>query len=293
MKINKSKIINNILYPHILIILILIIICTLGLILVFKSGIEENVGAYFVYALSFYTLLITTLLVIKIVQKCKNNPITFKFDFVNKYVYDKFFRTRINIIGSLIFDIFYFTFNVFVGVSSNSNWFIFIAFYYLVLSLIRICISLEYKNKRRTKKFMYLFSGISLFFLNMAFMAVILMVVNENKSYVYRGYIIYLMAFCAFYKLGLNIFNYFKFKKYNDYILTLSKTINLVCALISIFSLQTAMITTFSFDDNFKMLMNSLTGIIIWLFVLVISVMFIVKGKNENKLKVKSDEILN
>lgn len=291
MKTNKSKIINNILYPHFLIIFTLIIICTLGLIFVFQNRIEENVCAYFIYALSFYTLSITTLFIIKIVLKYKNNRITFKIDFVNKYVYDKLYRTRINIIGSFIFDIIYFIFNIFVGISSNSNWFIFIAFYYLVLSILRICISLEYRDKKRTKKFMYMFCGISLFFLNMAFLAIIIMVVNENKSYVYRGYIIYLMAFFTFYKLVLNIVNYFKFKKYNDYVLTLSKTINFVCALISIFSLQTAMITTFSADFNYKMLMNSLTGVIIWLFVLVISILFIVKGKNENKHKVKATKV--
>lgn len=288
MKTNKIKIINNILYPHFLVILILIIICTLGLIFVFRNGIKENVCPYITYALSFYTLLITILFVIKIVKKYKNNRITFKIDFVNKYVYDKLFRTRINIIGSFIFDIVYFIFNIFVGISSSSNWFIFIAFYYLVLSFLRIGISLEYRDKKRTKKFMYMFSGISLFFLNMVFMAIIIMVVNENKSYVYRGYIIYLMAFFTFYKLVLNIVNYFKFKKYNDYVLTLSKTINFLCALISIFCLQTAMITTFSADYNYKILMNSLTGIIIWLFVLVISILFIVKGKNENKYKVKA-----
>jgi len=291
MKTNKSKIINNILYPHFLIIFTLIIICTLGLIFVFQKRIEENVCAYFIYALSFYTLSITTLFIIKIVLKYKNNRITFKIDFVNKYVYDKLYRTRINIIGSFIFDIIYFIFNIFVGISSNSNWFIFIAFYYLVLSILRICISLEYRDKKRTKKFMYMFCGISLFFLNMAFLAIIIMVVNENKSYVYRGYIIYLMAFFTFYKLVLNIVNYFKFKKYNDYVLTLSKTINFVCALISIFSLQTAMITTFSADFNYKMLMNSLTGVIIWLFVLVISILFIVKGKNENKDKFKATKV--
>jgi len=291
MKTNKSKIINNILHPHFLIIFTLIIICTLGLIFVFRNKIEENVCAYFIYALSFYTLLTTTLLIIKIVQKYKNNRITFKIDFVNKYVYDKLYRTRINIIGSFIFDIIYFIFNIFVGVLSGSNWFIFIAFYYLVLSILRICISLEYRDKKRTKKFMYMFSGIALFFLNKAFLAIIIMVVNENKSYVYRGYIIYLMAFFTFYKLVLNIVNYFKFKKYNDYVLTLSKTINFVCALISIFSLQTAMITTFSADFNYKMLMNSLTGVIIWLFVLVISILFIVKGKNENKDKFKATKV--
>ncbi len=281
----NKNIIKKLLYPNIFLIIILLIISIVSLFLIFNKKQEESVYAYIAYAISFYTLIVFILGLIKyinLIKKKYRNKTLFRSEFANKYLYNKLYRANLNIILTNLFNLLYCIFYILVGTYYKSIWFITIGIYYLILSLLKFYVIKQYKKNINNYK-LYLFVSILLFILNLALAGIILLVILKNSSYKYNGYIIYVVAIYTFYMLILNIVNYFKYKRFNNNVITLYKTINIVISLVSIFTLQTAMITTFSDNDSFRIEMNTITGVLVWCLILIIGIYLLIKSQNNEK----------
>lgn len=101
-----------------------------------------------------------------------------------------------------------------------------------------------------------------LLFMNVALVGIIILAVHKNSSFVYPGLFIYVMAIYAFYAAITATVNVVKFRKYKSPILSAAKVINLTAALVSVLSLETAMLTQFGAadDDAFRQIMTASTG---------------------------------
>lgn len=90
----------------------------------------------------------------------------------------------------------------------------------------------------------------------------IILIIKQNQIITYPGYLIYIVAMYDFYLIISALVNVFKYRKKNSPILISSKCINLTVAMISMISLEVAMIYQFgSNDSNFKLVMTSCTGL--------------------------------
>lgn len=253
------------------------------LILIFILGKTKSIFSYFIYSMSAYSLVC---LCVELIHKLKESRIVNKIVSIKifqRYLNDFSFRGKINIYQGLIVNTFYAFFRLIVGICYKSTWFISMGIYYLVLTIMKSYLLVCYKRKYDVKK-CYRNIGYGLFLLNIPMGGMIILMIKINAGYSYPGYIIYLSALYTFYTVIAAISNVIKFNKKNDMILSASKVINFVCALMSILALQTAMISRFSSHGNsYRQMMNTITGGIVYILVIMTALYMIIHSKKGMK----------
>ena len=153
------------------------------------------------------------------------------------------------------------------------------AAYYLTLGLMRAGIALSWRRlppdgRGRGAVRCYRRTAFALFFLNLTMGAVILFLVGQGTQTVYPGYTIYASATFTFYMMGL-----VKYRKCGDPVLSASKALNFVAALMSLLGLQDALIQAFSdSDDSWRIMMDTLTGTGVYLAVTATAVVMTVRA---------------
>ena len=116
-------------------------------------------------------------------------------------------------------------------------------------------------------------------FMNQALAAIVVIVIKQNKGFEYSGPLVYAMALYAFYAVITSVINVVKFRKYGSFILSAAKAINLTAALVSMLSLETAMLAQFGGNDVvFRKIMTSATGAGVCMIVLGMAVYMIAKS---------------
>ena len=127
--------------------------------------------------------------------------------------------------------------------------------------------------------------GYGLFLLNIPMGGMIILMIKTNAGYSNPGYIIYLSALYTFYTVIVAVINLVKFHKTGNLILSANKIINFVCALMSILALQTAMIYRFSsHGDSYRQMMNTITGVIVYVLVIMTAFYMIIHSKKGKKV---------
>lgn len=171
---------------------------------------------------------------------------------------------------SLIINIFFAIFNGYVGFTSRSSWYGAMCAYFLTLFFIRLYIVLRKDNKSET---IYRNTGIALLFIEIVLSGALSLLVRSRGGRSYPGVTIYIISAYTFYKLIVSIINVLKAGKQDKaHILALRKISN-VEALMSLLSLQAALL--FSFGDpssSFSKRFNLITGGVIWCIILGIAI---------------------
>ncbi len=282
-----KKLFNQLLYPNVLIIILLTIISSCGLIYVFLYSLDESILAYIIYTLSMYTLTVWVLYIIVFIRLGKFNDIRntlYKNKYICKYCTEFLYRNKVNSFLSFVFNLLYFFFRLIVGIYYESIWFVSLSIYCLIIALLKLMISLCHIKNYFNKK-IYLLTSLTLLLLNIPLLGIIILVIVENNSNVYKGFIIYAIAFYTFYALILSIINMIKYKHSDNNIFKLSKTISFITALVSIFMLEAAMLQTFSSSLELSAIMNSITGGVAWIIIVIYCITLFVKFK-KNKSNV-------
>lgn len=126
----------------------------------------------------------------------------------------------------------------------------------------------------------YRMCGCMLFLINVALVGITILAVKKNAGFSYPGYLIYVMAMYAFYSVITAVMNLVKYRKYGSPILSAAKVINMSTALVSIFSLETAMLAQFGSEstEHFRVIMTALTGTGVSLIVVGMAVFMIVRS---------------
>ena len=126
----------------------------------------------------------------------------------------------------------------------------------------------------------YRLCGIILLCMNQALIGIIVLVVHQNSGFEYPGLLIYAMALYAFYAAITAVVNVVKFRKYGSPIMSSAKVINLTAALVSMLSLETAMIAQFGTGDDasFRQIMSACTGAGVSMIVVGMAVYMIIRS---------------
>lgn len=134
----------------------------------------------------------------------------------------------------------------------------------------------QYSELRRSR-----LCAVILLTLNFALSGVVVLVIKQNRGFEYAGILIYVMAMYAFYITVSAIINIIKCRKYNSPVMTTAKAINLAAALVSMLSLETAMLSEFGSDNHspyFDKIMIGVTGTCVSAILLTMSIYMIVKA---------------
>lgn len=273
---------------------LLISIPAYGLVIYALAG--KNVKpylAYLSYFVSAYALIISITGISGIVrlvrQGIDQHPLVRKalgVPLVSRYLREDMFRAQTGLYQGFFINLLYAGIKLLSGILYRSVWFVTLAVYYILLAVMRASL-LHYVRKDEKNKISewrrYRLCGIILMFMNAALAGIVILVVRQNSGFEYPGMLIYMMAMYAFYAAITAVRNVVKFRKYGSPVMSAAKVINLTAALVSLLSLETAMLTQFGAanDPMFRQIMTASTGAGISLIVLGMAVFMIVRSTRQ------------
>lgn len=287
-----KKIGKKLLFLPVWLMVILALFSATALTVIFTKHLEQTWIAYPIYVIAFYTLTVICVLCSLVLpkryramkQKIYENP------FGNRYMTDVEFRTHVSLYRSLTISLLYVGVNILSFVLYHSMWFVILAGYYSILTIMRFLL-VRYvrvigigKNRLGELKRSRL-CAIILLTVNFVLSGAVLMILYQNKGFEYHGVLIYVMAAYTFYITTNAIIALVKYRKYNSPVMSVTKIISLSAALVSMLSLETAMFSQFGADmapEN-KQLMVALTGAGVSIIVITMAVYVIVKSTKETK----------
>ena len=281
-----KKMLNKLLFPNKIMGFILFNLAFGLLIYIFAFHLEDTPLAYISYLLSTYALIIFCIWFYKICA-FSNNTIK-KSQLYHLYKEHELLITKISLVFATLLHFVYGIFKLVTGIYYMSWWFITFAVYYLILCLMKLSIVKDIKKeigKNLKKEYKKLkLTGIILLFLNLILTGMIVLIIRQNQEITYAGFIIYIVAIYDFYLIISAIKNVFKYRKYHSPLLASSKCINLTVAMISMISLEVAMVSEFGTNDNeFKMIMTSIMGFVVCIINTSMSIYMIVRSNKKLK----------
>jgi len=275
---------------------LLVSIPSYGLVIYALAGEDVNPAvAYVSYFLSAYALIITITGITGVVRLVRRgiekHPLVKKaldIPLISRYLREDLFRAKAALYQGFFINILYAGIKMFSGILYGSVWFVTLAVYYILLAVMRASL-LHYVRKAGKRKASewnrYRLCGIMLLFMNIALAGIVILVVHQNSGFEYPGVLIYVMAMYAFYAAITAVRNVVKFRRYGSPVMSAAKVINLTAALVSMLSLETAMLTQFGAADDpmFRQIMTASTVAGISMIVLGMAVFMIVRATKQLK----------
>ena len=244
-----KKLGKTLLFPHIAIMLLLVPIATVLLVgsMVFIG--TESIIAYVSYVIAAYTLTVWCFKIPYLIKFFK----AFKDE--NKYARrwqdDTRLRVNVSLYGSLACNALYGIFQLWLGFYHHTVWFYSLGAYYICLGVMRFFLvrhTSKYApgEKMQTELVKYRACGWTFLVMNLALVLIIFFMVYFNRTFEHHMVTAIAMAAYTFTAFAVAIVNIVKYRKYNSPVFSASKAISLAAALVSMLTLESTMLTTFS-----------------------------------------------
>lgn len=261
-----KTIFKKLLFPKLWVVLLGIPASAAALIFVFVKEYQSMWFAYPIYAFSAYTSTISCILLFRLYKYVRQNidEIMNRVPLVRRYFRDITFNMHVSLYRSVVLNVLYAVMKFAFSVYYRSVWFGTLAVYYLLLAVVRFAL-LHHANRStfganmKSEWKRYRMCGGILLLINLALVGVVIMVTLENKGFEYTGYLIYIMAMYSFYSTISAVVSVFKYRKYNSPVISAAKVLQLATAMVSMLSLETAMLAQFGTSESDK-LHNIMTG---------------------------------
>ena len=287
---DPKKIGRAILFLPIWLIILLDLISAAALILVFILSYDAHPIGYAAYALSFYALLVTVLFfsvtLPKNYRKIRDKALSVSL--FKRFSEDAAFRTHVSLYISLSINIIYVIINVTSFIIFRSAWFVILAVYYVILALMRFLLA-RYTTEygigagRRGEAKVSILASFILLTVNLVLSGAVLMILYTDRGFEYPGLLIYAVAAYTFYMTAHAVSSLVRYRHHKSPVILTSKIISLSAALVSMLSLETAMLSEFGADmpEGDRWWLIALTGAGVAAAVLAMSVFMIIKSFTE------------
>lgn len=284
-----KKIFWKILFPHTFIVFLLFNVSVVLLLYAFLGENCPDVIAYFSYVFSAYSLVVVCARIPRIVKSVKEKIYSNKY--ANKYLTEKDLRIRISLYSGLGINAGFALFKVIMGVLYQSKWLFAMAGYNMILSVMRFI--LVYRDRASKKEISdyerkvwglhsYKVCGWLMLLLNIAISVIVGIVVFDKQTISYPGFMIYAIAAFAFYYITKAIINMVKYWHRKNPIFAAVKRIEMAKALVSIFTLQVAMLTQFGDISGIEYrLANGATGLAVCIIINVMAILMLTGVKKD------------
>ena len=281
---------KSVLFPPVWLLVLLTVAAAVVLVWVFLNGMAEHWIAYGIYVLSFYTLVADCAFLAlvlpkryrRIKQAVYDNPLG------NRYMTDKVFRARVSLYLSLGINLLYVGLQGVQWYLFRSWWFVVLAAYYVILSLMRfLLVRYVHKNEPGAHILAEWKTGricaYVLLLVNLSLSGAVLMILYQDRGYDYGGILIYVIALYTFYSTIHAIVDIIKYRKMGSPIMSTAKIVSLSAALVSMLNLETAMFSQFGADmaPEHQRIFIILTGAGVSIIVVAMSVGLIVRATKE------------
>lgn len=273
---------------------ILTVLSTGALAAVFFNHLETHPIAYVVYGVSFYWIVALGIACgTSFPQQYRRMKTRFyNTEFGNRYMTDAVFKNQLSLYATLAVNVLYGGVNAILFFIYDSMWFVILAAYYGILAWMRFLL-LRYKAKheigsnRQGELHRAILCSSILLLLNLILSGAVLMILYEEKGFFYHGILIYVVALYTFYVTVYAIVNVMKYRKYNSPVMLTAKMIALSAALVSMLSLETAMLSEFGAQmaEKEKRIMIAATGGGVSVAVVFMSCFMILRSAKEINMK--------
>ena len=294
---DPKKIGKALLFPHIAIMIVLVPISIVLLVASMVFIGTESPIAYISYVLSAYTLTVWYVKIpylIKFFKAFKNEN-----KYARKWQDDTRLRVNVSLYGSFFWNIAYALFQLWLGFYHHTFWFYSLGAYYICLAVMRFFLLLhtrEYAHgeKMREELIKYRACGIVFLPMNLALALIVFFMVYWNRTFEHHMITAIALAAYTFTSMAVAIINFVKYRKYNSPVFSAAKAISLAAALVSMLTLESTMLTTFS-DGTMTAVeqkwMLGATGGAISVLIIATAIYMIVVGTK--KLKLLESEVEN
>lgn len=283
-----KRILHKILFPGLAIVLLCTAVTIALLVYTFVFNHEDSPIACPAYAFSAYTLTIACIWTAKEAGETKKRleKAVRSVPLLDRYLTDAAFKVHVSLYLSLGINILYAAIKMASGIYYHSIWFGTLSAYYMLLALMRFLLLRKTEWETFGKDLIsewkkYRLCGYLLLAMNIALSGVVILVIFRQEGFQYAGYLIYVMALYAFYTIIAAAWKVIKYRKFNSPVMSAAKAINLAAALVSMLSLETAMLEQFNDVENperFRRVMTGATGAGVCLLVLAMAVSMILRS---------------
>ena len=265
------------------IVLLLSIACAAGLIWVFVHNRMEWIPAYFLYALSAYSL---TVLCVKLPGTVRDGKIWLSGHPKIAALFqdsDRKFTRKLYLEQFINFA--YGGFKIGAGIFYGSAWIGCDGIYNFVQAMIQLFQILRRKHAKDLEQQWrsYRFCGILILLMHLTLIGIVFQMINWNRAVEQGEIMVITTAFFAFYKIISSFIRIAKDRKHVRPVDSSIRMLNLAQAFFAIFSLQASMFHTFGTGESWEHLMNMLTGCAVCLLIVSIGIYMIQRGAREIK----------
>jgi len=234
-----------------------------GLVWLFGKGYDGRWFAYPIFTLSAYALTVVCVRLIPwLVRRSKNRK---RNDSTGKAPEETVRGLAGALCQNLAIHFGYAVFNLAAAVHQDSSWLASNGFYYLIQMLMYVV--LLFYQRRLEKRYEtwlawkgYTVIGCWLFVLNLTMAGIAFQMVWRGEGSRYPGFVVLGVAAFTFYKLAASIVSLAHGRRDNAPVRGAMNNMDHTSALMSLFSLQTALFSAYGQDFDQQRLMNSLTG---------------------------------
>lgn len=252
---NWKKLYRKLMFPPAWLRMVLVIVSVFALSAVFTKGLKETWIAYAAYVLSFYTLVVICIAwgtAFPGYYKAAKQRV-YENKYGSLYMTDAAFKVKVSLNVSFFINFLYAAANLFSGIFYGSYWFISLAVYYICLAVMRFLLLLQAHRseigQNRTSELKYSrWCGCIMLAMNSALSGMVVLVLKSGQGFAYEGMLIYAAALYTFYIMVYAVTNMVKYRKYRSPLILTSKAVSLSAALVSMLSLETAMLAAFGKD---------------------------------------------
>ncbi len=271
---------KRVLFPHPVIVATAVPSAALLLIYSFTHENAPYAVKYFSYFFSAYALILLCVRIpdtVKYIKKLKQEN-----KYAGRYFSDPELRVKLSLYGSFGINSFYAFIQLISGLANRSAWFYALSVYYFTLALMRFFLLFEARKNSMGKNIKrelikYRQCGAVLLFMNIVLSVMTFYIVWQGRVFSYSFIMTIAMAAYTFLIFTLSIVNMVRYKKYNSPIMSAAKQISFAASLVSMLTLESAMLTAFgeNASPEFARLMTALTGGAVCTAILVLAVIMI------------------
>lgn len=179
--------------------------------------------------------------------------------YISRLINDSDFRTICTAAGSLLINIAYAVYNLFLGVTTASMWFVTMCFYYSLLGAMRFHAVITAVKGGNGNKMMKR-DGAALLMLTPALCGTAILTVRQERIIAYGTITMITIAAYTFFRITTAVINCVKVRKTREPVLMTIRNINAADAAMSVLPMQTSMIASFDGGEMSIPLMTGLTG---------------------------------
>ncbi len=285
-----KKLGKTLLFPPFVIQIVLVPVATLLLIVSMVMVGTESVIAYISYVLAAYTLTIWCVKIPRWIHWFKtfkdNNP------YVRRWREDTRLRVKVSLYGSLAGNMAYALLQVCLGLYHRTFWFISLGTYYICLAVMRFFLVRHTRRyapgeKRQVELLRYRACGWIFLLMNLALGLMVFFMLYWNRTFTHHMITAIAMAAYTFTAFTTAIVNLIQYKKFDSPIYSASKAIRFAAACVSMLTLTSTMLTTFSdgtMDAFSQKIMLGSVGFAVLGVVVTMAVYMIVQSTKKLKL---------